>query len=115
MKYEITIELHGGDAEIVVEYDYYKGTPGRTSGPPEKCFPPEPSWVEIDAVTYGGVTITDSLPAWQILRLQEEIEEDLLAKQDFDEGYAEYQREKTDDFKRELDARNIEYWEAREQ
>ena len=114
MKYETTIELHGGDAEIIVEYDYYKGTPGRTYGPPEKCFPPEPSWVEIESVTYGEVTITDSLPESTILRLQEEIEEYIVAEQDFAEGYAEYKREQSDEAAKELDARNIEYWEARE-
>ena len=107
-KHSTTIELRGGDAEIIVEYTAHKGQSSGLHGPAE------PAWVEIDAVTYAGITITDSLPKWQIERLQEEIEEELTAQRDFDEGYAEYRRERNGDAGRELDARDIKYWEARE-
>ena len=30
----------------VTRYQYTKGSPGRLSGPPEKCYPPEPAEVE---------------------------------------------------------------------
>jgi 2-methylcitrate dehydratase PrpD len=83
--YTTTIELRGGDAEIVVEYDYYKGSPGRTYGPPELCYPSEPAHVEIIAVTYGGVTITDSLSESQLESLEQEIEEHLTAKAEADQ------------------------------
>lgn len=36
------------------EVDYTPGTPGRYSGPPEKCYPHEPPEVEITALTVDG-------------------------------------------------------------
>jgi hypothetical protein len=33
---------------------YYPGDPGRVSGPPEKCYPPEPAEVEVHSLTYCG-------------------------------------------------------------
>jgi hypothetical protein len=83
--YTTTIELRGGDAEIVVEYDYFKGSPGRTYGPPELCYPSEPAHVEIIAVMYGGVTITDNLSESQIESLEQEIEEHLTERAAADE------------------------------
>jgi hypothetical protein len=83
--YTTTIEMRGGDAEIVVEYDYYKGSPGRTYGPPELCYPSEPAHVEIIAVTCVGVTITDSLSETQLESLEQEIEEHLTERLAADE------------------------------
>ena len=34
--------------------DYELGDPGRTSGRPEDCYPPEPGWVEYRVLTLGG-------------------------------------------------------------
>jgi hypothetical protein len=85
MKYTTTIELRGGDAEIVVEYDYFKGSPGRTYGPPERCYPSEPAHVEIIAVTYNGVTITDSLSESQIESLEQEIMDNMTERAAADE------------------------------
>jgi hypothetical protein len=83
--YTTTIELRGGDAEIVVEYDYYKGDPGRMYGPPELCYPSEPAYVDIIAVTYGGVTITDSLSESQLEALEQEIMDDITERAAADE------------------------------
>ena len=105
-KYKTTIELRGGDAEVVVEYDAHKGHPGRTYGPPENCFPAEPAWVEVIAVEYGGCTITDSLTGAQIESLADEIaaaEDDERAAQEQD--YWDMRRK---------DARYPDYWDARE-
>ena len=80
MKYTTTIQPadRHDEIEIVVEYDYHKGSPGRTYGPPERCYPSEPAHVEIIAVTYAGVTITDSLSESQLESLEQEIEEDMV-------------------------------------
>lgn len=76
MKYGTTIELRGGDAEIVVEYTAHKGQSSGLHGPAE------PAWIEIDAVTYGGCTITDDLRESQIEALQQEIEDDIIAAEE---------------------------------
>jgi hypothetical protein len=33
---------------------YTPGDPGRLSGPPEKCYPPEPAEAEVHSLTYCG-------------------------------------------------------------
>jgi len=38
------------DEDAVVSFDYYPGDPGRTYGPPENCYPPEPDEIEILSV-----------------------------------------------------------------
>jgi hypothetical protein len=50
-----------GEIETTVEFQcrYYPGNPGRTTGPWEDCYPPEPAEVEYDAVV-GGVELTDA-------------------------------------------------------
>lgn len=53
-----------GEAKI------YPGDPGRVSGPPEKCYPPEADEVEITALWCGGF---DALPLMDIEQAAEEI------------------------------------------
>ena len=102
-KYATTIELRGGEAEVVVEYVVHKGRAGRTYGPPEKCYEAEPAWVEIIDVTYGGNHITDNLPESQIEALQREIEESEQEERDYlEQEYADMRRK---------DARYPDYWE----
>lgn len=48
--FETTVELEGNEVEVTVEYSYSPGTPGKTYGPPENCYPPEGPEVEILAV-----------------------------------------------------------------
>lgn len=107
-KYKTTVQPadRNPEIEVVVEYDYHKGHPGRLSGPPENCYPPEPAYIEIITVMHKGTDIADYLSDNQMTTLEEEIgqaEDDVRAVQE-----SEYW-----DMKRE-DARYPEYWEARE-
>ena len=44
---EVETENDWCEVEITVEAKYIPGDPGRLSGPPEDCYPPEPPEVEI--------------------------------------------------------------------
>jgi hypothetical protein len=68
---------------VVVEYDYHKGHPGRTYGPPEKCYPEEPAYVEITSVKVLGVEVT--LEDADMERIQEEIETKITEQATADE------------------------------
>lgn len=54
------------ELELDVEYTFQRGTPGRLSGPPEHCYPPEPDEIEIVKVTFRGIDITAKLTADEI-------------------------------------------------
>lgn len=45
--------------EVDVDFHWSPGDPGRLSGPPEDCYPPEPDEVEINDVTILKVTEID--------------------------------------------------------
>ncbi|HQR20761.1 MAG TPA: hypothetical protein PKV98_07835 [Burkholderiaceae bacterium] len=47
-RYTDTIERAGH--ELRVSYSASPGDPGRTSGPPERCYPPEPPEFEIEKI-----------------------------------------------------------------
>jgi hypothetical protein len=47
-----TLEL--GGKTLRVHYSYRPGDPGRTSGPPERCYPPEPEELEISSILLRG-------------------------------------------------------------
>lgn len=52
---EWTIERGEDDAfDVLIKYSFLPGHPGVLSGPPEHCFPPEPSEVEILNVWHNG-------------------------------------------------------------
>lgn len=51
-----SIEWHGHTLEGTA--NYYPGDPGRTSGPPEKCYPPEPDELEINTLTRNGQDVS---------------------------------------------------------
>lgn len=70
---------------VLVEYDYHKGDPGRTSGPPEKCYPAEPAYVEITSVKVMGVEVT--LLQADMERIQQEIEDAITEREEQDERY----------------------------
>lgn len=60
-------EIAGVEVRAEVLLDYKPGHPGKLYGPPENCFPPEPSEVEImNVVLYdtgkGGSEL--DCPAW---------------------------------------------------
>lgn len=45
--------------EITVT-SYFPGDPGRTSGPPENCYPPEPPEIEFEIRTLTGHELSES-------------------------------------------------------
>lgn len=95
------------EIEVIVEYDYHKGSPGRLWGPPERCYPPEPAYVEIINVMHGAIDIEQYLSDEAMTTIEWDIEQAEIAERDYQEGqHADMCRD---------DARNIEYWEAREQ
>jgi len=66
--------LDGTEEEVVCEFDYSPGDPGRTYGPPEKCYPPEPAELDITAVqNLAGDDITDQVSVEELEKLSERI------------------------------------------
>ena len=52
-----TIRWNGADIEV--HFTYYPARPGRISGPPEDCYPDEPSEFEIEQIVYNSVNVTN--------------------------------------------------------
>lgn len=118
-KYKTTIQPadRNPEFEVVVGYAFHRGDPGRTSGPPERCYPPEPAYIEIISVMHGAIDIEIYLSDEQMAWIEQEIEADITAAQEaaaerHDEQMREYRAEYLQEAKRDpADARNIEYWE----
>lgn len=53
MSYSLTVTVDG----MVFKVEYHEGDPGRISGPPENCYPPEPPEIEIITVTLPDGTV----------------------------------------------------------
>ncbi len=105
-KFRTTIQPADRNPEIavVVEYAYHKGSPGRLSGPPENCYPPEPAYIEITSVKVGAVEIV--LSEAETERLAAEIEDAITEQAAADE------QDHWDNVRK--DARYPEYWESLE-
>lgn len=104
MKYTTTIQPadRHDEIEIVVEYDYHKGSPGRLSGPPEHCYPAEPAYVEIIAVMHKGVDIEPYLHDDTMIDIEQQIEDIVQSGMEADmEAAAEQRSEWLAEYRRE--------------
>lgn len=54
----IQVSFSWRDLDLEIEGIYIPGDPGRCSGPPEKCYPPESPEIEINSVTCMGLNAT---------------------------------------------------------
>lgn len=45
------------DIDLEYEGEFTPGDPGKVSGPPENCYPPEPSEIEITKLELHGVDV----------------------------------------------------------
>jgi hypothetical protein len=59
----ITFSIFHDDVEYRVSGTYTPEDPGQTSGPPERCYPPEPDSFEIDEAHPVGDEFYD-MPGW---------------------------------------------------
>jgi len=67
--------LPGTDIETVCSFDYTPYDSGRTSGPPEQCYPPEGGDAELNSVTINGEEIIELLTPAAIRMLTTQCEE----------------------------------------
>jgi len=60
-KHKTWVNIGENEIDCVVEFTAYPGDPGCTSGPPEKCYPPEPPELEILSIQGNGVELEGQL------------------------------------------------------
>ena len=86
-KYKTTVQPadRNPEFEVVVEYAFHKGDPGRTSGPPERCYPPEPAYLEIISVMHGAIDIEQYLSDEQMAWIEQEIESKITEQEEQDD------------------------------
>ena len=82
------------EQEIEVTFTLHPGTPGRTFGLPEDCYPAEPAEYEIESATLDGevIELSDKETADVIEWLTENLDDD----EDYD-GEADYRYEQSRD------------------
>ena len=65
MSYKVNTPFHverdGQEIELSIEGSYSPGTPGKTFGPPENCYPSEPAEAEIELISFDGQPWTGEL------------------------------------------------------
>ena len=77
---------------LCVEFDFTPGTPGRITGPPEDCYPPEGAEIDITAVYLeregvGGTTQRLDIQSWLSADELESLKDAAMESLDTDEGY----------------------------
>lgn len=77
------VELDGNEVDCRVEFTYYPGDPGRLSGPPEDCYPPEPPEFEICRVLVDGNDVIELLDEAALDALALRIEDGYETEPDF--------------------------------
>jgi len=81
---KLMVERDDKEIELSIEGSFSPGTPGKLSGPPEDCYPPESAEAEIELISFEG-------QPWKGELTEEEAEaaiEALLAagEEGFDDG-----------------------------
>lgn len=76
MELEYQTTLPDTDLEVLITFDYTPYDPGRTSGPPENCYPPEGGDAEITSIitTPGGDELEPLLRPWVLKNLVDKCE-----------------------------------------
>ena len=74
--FEVTIRCPDDECEAEIVADYTPGDPGKTYGPPERCYPPESALIDYPAeCPECGRRFTDKDEDAWILRIEEEMSE----------------------------------------
>lgn len=94
LSFETTIALMKDneevETEVTVVYSYTPGSPGKLSGPPEDCYPPEGPEVDIEAVyRTDDETKTDLSSALDESTLDSMREQACSEAEDYDRGQYE--------------------------
>lgn len=103
--FETTLYYEKDDQEVEVKVTYcgYPGSPGKTSGEPETCYPPEPSEMDIEVTRVDNGKPVE-LPEDQLENLKEKAWEDVEGRlDDAEERRAEEIQERRAD-RRQSDA-----------
>jgi hypothetical protein len=58
---EVILDIQWAGLEWTAKGEYFPGDPGRCSGPPENCYPPEPPEVNLSELKLNGKDFSELL------------------------------------------------------